>query len=64
MKNYDGLRARLKEKLEENKLSARAACLAAGLSTNFLSQVFSGTIKRPHPKKIDRLAPILGITYE
>ena len=62
MTNSD-LKRRIKYRLVLKKLHATTACRKAGISLNFLSQFFSGKIKNPKPTKIEKLAPILGTTY-
>lgn len=54
----------LRQLREAKKFTVRQLATYSKVSHGYISQVENGTRNRPTPKIIEKLAPVLGITYE
>lgn len=60
MLSLDDIIARIKQKLKERKISARAASIAAGQGEEFLKDLFAGKNKKPSAMALVQVARALG----
>lgn len=60
--SLDAVIARIKQKLDEREISARAASIAAGVGEEFLKDLFAGKNKKPSAMALVQIANALGTT--